>query len=129
MTVAWPSKHVRVSVIHIHNRKHCAYLLVSLNNVCSVCTKTFYAKYKFLKCSGPCATSFNLSCLQSSDTEHSHYTECGASRTSVSPVLSCYVCSVNDDKPVKTRSAYTSDVPKVISPERSLMPPPVFKSD
>jgi hypothetical protein len=36
----------------------------------------------------------------------------------------------NDDTPVKTRSASASDVPrKVVSPESSLVLPPVFESD
>jgi hypothetical protein len=36
----------------------------------------------------------------------------------------------NDDTPVKTRSASASDAPrKVVSPERSLVLPPVFDSD
>ena len=36
----------------------------------------------------------------------------------------------NDDSPVKTRSASASDAPrKVVSPERSLVLPPVFDTD
>lgn len=83
----------------------------------------------FIKCCGQLGICFHLSCLQFSDTEHSHNT--GNERlpcTGVSPVLSCYVCSVNDGTLAKTRSASTSDVPKnVVSPGRPLLPP-VFES-
>jgi len=48
--------------------------------------------------------------------------------TVISPVLSLWMCSANDGTLAKTHSVSTSDVlKKVVTPERSLLPP-VFKS-
>jgi len=103
--------------------------MAASGHVCSVCTKAFYGKQQCLKCCGPRGICFHLTCLQLSDSEYPYYTRnMGLPCTDVSSVLSHLVCRVNDGMLAKTRYASTSDVlKKVVSPERSLLPP-VFKS-
>ena len=103
--------------------------MTASRDFCSVCNKAFYGKQQCLKFCGPCGIYFHLSCLQLSYSEYPYYTRnMGLPCTGFSPLLSRWVCSVNDGTLAKTHSTSTSDVPKkVVSPEGSLLPP-VFES-
>jgi hypothetical protein len=102
-------------------------------DACVQCNKTIYGKQKCIKCIGPCASRYHLSCLNISEAEYSYM----ATRESTFKCAS-YVKSLklqrSDDTPVKTRS----DAPviseavspaKVISPERALVWRSIFAGD
>jgi hypothetical protein len=92
--------------------------------------KPFYGKQKSIKCSGPCASRFHLSCVHISDTEFLYYTKSGVSTYKCLTCMTVLRQQRSDDTPVKTRSSSTSDLPKkVISPERSLVIPSVMDTD
>ena len=104
--------------------------MAASKDVCKICNKAFHGKKKFLKCCGPCAIRFHLSCLQISDAEYAYYMDSGVSTYKCAECVKLLRVQRNDDTPVKTRSASASDVPrKVVSPDRSLVIPPVFESD
>jgi phosphotransferase system IIB component len=104
--------------------------MASSKDICSICNKAFPGKQKFIKCCGSCATRFRLSCLQISDAEYAYYMDSGVSTFKCAECFKLLRVQCNDDTPVKTHSASASDVPrKVVSPERSLVLPPVFESD
>jgi hypothetical protein len=95
--------------------------MAASKDVCNICNKAFHGKQKFLKCCGPCATLFHLSCLQISDAEYTYYMDSGVSTYKCAECVKLLRVQSNDDTPVKTHSASVPDVPrKVFSPERSL---------
>ena len=104
--------------------------MAASKDVCRICNKAFHGKQKSLKCCGPCATRFHLSCLQFNDAEYTYYMDSGVLTYKCAECVKLLRVQRNDDTPVKTRSASASDAPrKVVSPERSLVLPPVFDSD
>jgi hypothetical protein len=98
-------------------------------DTCSLCAKPFYGKQKSIKCCGPCDSRYHLSCVHISDTEYQYYTNSGDSTYKCATCVKILCLQRSDDTPVKARSSSTSDLPKVISPERSLVLPPVMDTD
>jgi hypothetical protein len=106
-------------------------MMSATKDVCLLCTKEFYGKQKFLRCCGPCASRFHLSCLQFSETEYAYYTDdSGASTYKCTACFKTWRSQRNDDTPLICPSSSTSDLPKkAVSCKRALVLPPVFDSD
>jgi hypothetical protein len=99
--------------------------MAASKDCCSHCKKAIYSKQKVIRCSGPCASRYHLSCLKMSDTEFSFFMVDGVSTYKcVSCVLSSRR-SGDDSTPIRNlRSASTSELSlKVVSPDREIVLP------
>jgi hypothetical protein len=99
--------------------------MVASKDCCSACINAFHGKQKFIRCSGPCAPTFHLSCLKMTNTEYSFSL---AEGECTYRCVSCVVASRatrDENIPIRNlRSASTSKLPmKVVSPERELILP------
>ena len=101
-------------------------------DICGLCSKGFYGKQKFIKCVGPCAVRYHLSCVNISEAEYSCLMVNGESTYKCTSCIKNLRSLRRDDTPVKTRSAATEiseavSPLKIISPDRVLELPPIFE--
>ncbi|KDR10390.1 hypothetical protein L798_15516 [Zootermopsis nevadensis] len=92
--------------------------MTASRDTCEMCKKAFYGKQKHIRCCGPCASRFHVTCLKMSEVEYSFLLSDGVSTYKCAKCVKALrgVSGVNTP-PMNSRSASASELAKkVVSP-------------